>query len=89
MFCCDLQSIARFIKTRPTSTRIGCRLKENVPETFKSQEERNKNVIQRARSVFIRRNCALGLSVALALWPREVLKTSGTVSPNTDLPAGE
>ena len=89
MFCCDLQSIVHFIKTRPASTRIGCRLKENFPETFKSQEERNKNVIHRARSVFIRRNCALGLSTALALWPREVLKTSGTVSPNTDLSAGE
>ena len=36
-------------------------------------------------SVRIGRNCALGLLSR----PRAVLKTSGTVSPNTDLPAGE
>ena len=29
------------------------------------------------------------LSTALGLGPREVLKTSGTVFPNTDLPAGK
>ena len=29
------------------------------------------------------------LSTALGRRPRAVLKTSGTVSPNTDLPAGE
>ena len=29
------------------------------------------------------------LSTALGLRPRAVLKTSGSVSPNTDLPAGE
>ena len=29
-----------------------------------------------------------GLSTALGLRPRAVLKTSGTVFPNTDLPAG-
>ena len=34
MFYCGLQSIARFISTRPTSTRIGWRVKENFPETF-------------------------------------------------------
>jgi len=31
----------------------------------------------------------LALSTALGLWPRAVLKTSGTVFPNTDLPAGK
>ena len=83
--------MARFINTnaRPTSTHIGWRVKENFPETFKSQLEKNKNVIHRPRSVRIGRNCALGLSTALGLRPRAVLKTSGTVSPNTDLPAGE
>ena len=64
-------------------------MKETFPETFKSQEEENKNVIHRPRSVHIERNCALGLSTALALRPRAILKTSGTVSPNTDLPAVE
>ena len=39
--------------------------------------------------------CVLGktvpsvLSTALSLWPRAVLKTSATVFPNTDLPAGK
>ena len=47
---------------RPTSTHIGWRVKENFPETFKSQLEKNKNVIQRPRSVRIGRNFALGLS---------------------------
>ena len=42
MFYCGLQSIARFISTRPTSTRIGWRVKENFPETFKSQREKIK-----------------------------------------------
>ena len=32
------------------------------------------------------RNCALGLSTARGRWPRAVLKTSNTVSPNTDRP---
>ena len=72
----------------PTSTHIGWTVKENFPETFKSQLERNKNVIHRPRSVRMERNCALGLSTALGLRLRAVLKTLGTVSPNTDLPAG-
>ena len=29
------------------------------------------------------------LGTALGLWPRAVLKTSGTGFPNTDLPAGK
>ena len=65
---------------RPTSTHIGWRVKENFPETFKSQLEKNKNVIQRPRSVRIGRNFALGLS-------SQDLRHS--VSPNMDLPAGE
>ena len=42
MFCFGLQSIARFISTRPTSTRIGWRVKENFPDTFKSRLEKIK-----------------------------------------------
>ena len=49
----------------------------------------SKNVIHRPRSVRIGRKCALGLSTARGRRPRAVLKTSGTVSPNTDFPAGE
>ena len=38
MFCFGLQSIrASSTRTRPTSTHIGWRVKENFPETFKSQ----------------------------------------------------
>ena len=59
-------------------------MKEDFPETFKSQLEKNKNVIHRPRSVGIGRNRALGLSTS-----GTVLKTSGTVSPNTDLPDDE
>ena len=71
-------------------THIDWRLtEENFPETFKSQKEKNKNVIHRLRSVRIGRNCALCLSITLGLRSRAVLKTSGTVSPMTDLPAGE
>ena len=29
------------------------------------------------------------LGTALGLWPRAILETSGTVFPNTDLPAGK
>ena len=50
---------------------------------------KNKNIIHQPRSVRIGRNYALGLSTALSLRPRAVLKTSGTVSPNTDLLASE
>ena len=64
-------------------------MKETFPETFKSQWEKNKNVIHWPRSVLIGRNCALGLSIALGLWPQVVLKTSGTVSPKMDFPAGK
>ena len=44
MFCFGLQSIARFINTNAPyfNTGIGWRVKENFPETFKSQYEKNK-----------------------------------------------
>ena len=42
MFYCGLQSIARFINTCPTSTRIGWRVQDNFPETFKSQRKKIK-----------------------------------------------
>ena len=58
---------------------IGWRVKGNFPETFKSQLEKNKNVIHRPRSV----------RQWEKLRPRAVLRTSGTVSPIADLPAGE
>ena len=48
-----------------------------------SSEEKNKHVICRPRSVRIGKNCALGLEYVPL---RAVLKTSGTVFPNTDLP---
>ena len=48
-------------------------------------EEKNKHVICRPRSVLIGKNDALGLEYG----PSAVLKTSGTVFPNTDLPAGK
>ena len=59
-----------------------------------STEENNKHVICRPRSVRIGKNCPLGLGygprpAALGLRPRAVLKTSGTVFPNTDLPASK
>ena len=54
-------------QTRPTSTNIVWRVKENFPETFKSQLEKNKNVIHRPGSVRIGRNSALRLSTAEAV----------------------
>ena len=64
--------------------RIGNGCSENSTQkllTKYSTEENNKHVICRPRSVRIGKNCALGLEY--------VLKTSGTVFPNTDLPAGK
>ena len=63
LFClvCN-RSRASSTRTRPTSTHIGWRVKENFPETFTSQLEKNENVIHRPRSVHIRRNCTLCLS---------------------------
>ena len=61
------RSRASSTQTRPTSTNIGWRVKENFPETFKSQLEKNKNVIYRAGSVRVGKNCALGLSTAEAV----------------------
>ena len=78
MFCFGLQSIARFINMNASYFNTH-RLES---------EEKNKNVIHRPGSVSVWRNCALGLSIALGLRSRVVLKTSGTASPNTDLPAG-
>ena len=60
-------------------TRFGNGCSENSTQkllTKYSTEENNKHVICRPRSVRIGR-------------PRAVLKTSGTVFPNTDLPAGK
>ena len=90
MFCFGLQSIARFINIDVSyfnTHRVES--KKNFPETCKSQMEKNRNVIHWPRSVRIERNCALGLSTALGLRSRAVLKTLGTVFPNTDLQASE
>ena len=91
MFCFGLQSIsARFINMNVSYFNTHrLESKKNFPEAFKSQMEKNKNVIHWPRSVRIGRNCALGLSTALGLRPWAVLKTSGTVFPNTDLPASD
>ena len=65
-----------------TRSENGC--SENSTQkllTNYSTEEKNKHVICRPRSVRIGKNCALGLEYGL--------KTSGTVFPNTDLPAGK
>ena len=62
-------------------------MKENFPETFKSQLEKNKNVIHRPGSVRIGRNSALGRSeYRRGRRPRAVLTSSGIVSPNTVRP---
>ena len=57
-------------------------MKENFPETFKSQLEKNKNVIYRAGSVRVGKNCALGLSSAEAVaGPRAVLRPRAQFLP--------
>ena len=53
------RSLASSTRTRPTSTHLGWRVKENFRETFKSHVEKNKNVIDRPRPVRTGRNCAL------------------------------
>ena len=54
-----------------------------------STEENNKHIFCWPRSVRIGKIVPSVLGTALALRPRAVLKTSGTVFPNTDLPAGK
>ena len=82
MFCFGLPSIARFNNTNASYFNTH-RLESE------GKLEKNKNVIHWPSSVHIGRKCTLGPSAALALRHRAVLKTLGTVSPNTDLPAGE
>ena len=60
----EFQASALSTRTRPTSTYIGWRVKENFPETFKSQLKKNKNVVHWPRSVRIGRKNTLGLSTA-------------------------
>ena len=77
MFCFGFQSIARYINMNASYfTHIGWRVKETFPETL--------SVGKKIKLLFT----DLGRSV-LGETAREVLKTSGTVSPNTDLPACE
>ena len=55
-----------------------------------STEENNKHVICGPRSVRIgKKTVPSVLGTALGLRHRAVLKTSGTVFPNTDFPAGK
>ena len=59
---------------------------ENSPQKLLTKhptEENNKHTICRPRSIRIGKSCALGLR------RQAVLKTSGTVFPNTGLPAGK
>ena len=56
--------------------------KASFASCLHSQEKKKKNSIYRRRSVNIGKIYALGLETS-------VPKTSGTVSSNTDLPAGE
>ena len=68
MFCFGLQSIARLINTNASYfNKHRLESEGNFPETFKSQLEKNKNVIYRAGSVRVGKNCALGLSTAEAV----------------------
>ena len=56
-----------------------------LSHAFRCVEEKNKNVIHQPRSVRIERTMPSVLSTQVS-W---VSKTSGTVFPNTDLPAGD
>ena len=70
MFCFGLRSIARFINTDASYFNTHrLESEEKFPETFKSQLEKNKNVIHWS---------VLGATVP------SVLKTLGTVSTNTE-----
>ena len=92
MFCFGLQSITRFINTNASyfDTHIGWRLKSNFPETLKSQQEKNRNAIHRLRYAgpYWGKLCPRSAEYR-GHRPRAVLKTSGTFSPNMDLPASE
>ena len=56
---CNRSAGASSTWTCPTSIHIGWKVRK-FSETFKSQMEKNKNVIHWPRSVRIGRNCALG-----------------------------
>jgi len=57
----------------------------SLSHTFHCVVEKNKNVIHQPRSVRIEKTMPSDLSTQVS-W---VSKTSGTVFPNMDLPAGE
>ena len=54
-----------------------------------STEEKNKHVICRPGRSVLEKTVPEVLSTALGLRPPAVIKTSGTVFPNTELPAGK
>ena len=86
-FCFGLQSIARLINTNASYFNTHWLESEGkFSSNFWISVGKNENVIHVPRSVRIGRNCALSLSTALGLRSWAVLKTSGTVSPNTDRP---
>ena len=87
MFCFGLQSIARFelnIKTNaPLFNTHRLEAEVKFSETFNLSRKKIKKLFTcPGRSI-------LGENVPSVLRPKAVLKTSGTVSPNADLPASE
>ena len=78
---CSLE-IVQFVANLAMITALKC---SGLSHAFRCVVEKNKNVIHQPRSVRIGKKCAL----CLEYQPRAVSKTSGTVFPNTDLPAGE
>ena len=57
--------------------------------TFEKQQEKIKILFAGLGRSVLRKTVPSVLSTALGLRPRAVLKTSGTVFLNTDLPAGK
>ena len=85
MFCFGLQSIARFINTNASYFNTH-RLESEGKFSRNFQVSVGKKI--KGRSV-LGETVPSVWNTAVGLRPRVVLKTSGTVSPKMDLPAGE
>ena len=72
-------------RTRPPSTHVGWRVKKNFPETFKSQLEKTKMLFTAYVGPYWEKLCPRS-EYGLGRYSRP---RAHTVSPNTDLPAGE
>ena len=81
-----LLEIVQFVANLTMITALKC---SGLSYAFCCVAEKNKNLFTSLGRSVLEKTVPSVLSTALGLRPRAVSKTSGTVFPNTDLPAGE